>query len=427
MLSDNLCPATEFTIQAFLDKSLWNEEKDIEYLDTTYNTELATSFEECQTLCENDPSCKGFVYKSSKCVSKCELKESMDHPILKPTETNESSTLKGIKVDKDKSKEGKTFGSAAKRPQNVIPGSMKDKRNYMYNFIASDAGGPIFTCPVSPDPYEIPVDLNVRVYNSIKELKPVLLVNLMNLTSALQCSPDIMDTMKKQQVEQDAAANKSSMGSMQGKVPEGFRDYIFESLRSSSTELFEDIKSPNPTNLTNPTDLTNAASNQVCTSKEIAEQDALKKKAEKRNAAKNGSTEASNGKKNGSGSSSSSSVSSTLTDEQKVFFLQTRVTLLESILSNQAVAQALLDIKTMHEKLETIRAKAKEGTLRPTCMNEPLKGYTKPTGPSVSDRLNALKAASKDDPSADVNTLDDHSIKILNGIMSVHSLIRSIG
>jgi hypothetical protein len=306
----------------------------------------------------------------------------MDYPILQGSPIVK---VVGITSDPDKSHTDRKFGKASKRPAIVIPGTPEQKRMVAYGAMMKTADGPIVVCPVSPDPYQIPLNINERLMNSIKILNPFISMSLNNVNAGLQCSPDAMkdgEEQKSKDSAKDAQTNGTSMASLQASVPEGFHSNIMESF------------------LDEP---------RVCSKEEITERE----KMAKENAAKE--------------SAKTCTLPKELTNEEKVFLLTNISKNLSLSMNNPVIMKALLEIKDKYNTLNTIRKKAKEGDLKPNCpeINTPLKGYTPfKAGPDPKNQLDAL---SKSGNSDDLNTMDPNSKKMLSALVGMIGQFKSIG
>ena len=378
IVSESLCPATEFTINTFLEKSLWIVQDDITYGDKPYMTLENATFDECTFKCELDPSCKGLTYVDSK----CELRRTMDYPILKSVKV---ATVVGIPSDPDKSHTIRKFGKASKRPAIVIPGTPEQKRMVAYGAMMKAANGTVLVCPVTPDPYQIPLNINERIMNSIKVLNPFVTMSLNTVNAGLQCSPDVIkdgEKEKSKDAAKDAQTNGESMSSLQASIPEGFHSNIMESF----------IDEP-----------------RVCSKEQLKERE----KIAKENAAKEAAKQCKPPKE--------------LTNEEKLFLLKNISSNLKLSMNNPVIIKALLEIKNKYNTLNTIREKAKKGELKPNCpeINTPLKGYTPlKAGPNP---MNQLKALSESGNSNDLNTMDPNSKKMLASLVGMMGQFRAIG
>jgi len=378
ILSESICPATEFSINAILEKSLWIIEEDITYGDKPYMSIGASTLEECTMKCESDPSCKGLTYVDSM----CDLRRTMEYPILKsPT----ISIVPGIRNDPDKSNTTRNFGKASKRPAIVIPGTKEQKRMFAYGAMMKNADGPILVCPVSPNPYEIPLNINERIMNSIKILKPFVTMSLNTINAGLQCAPNAIQMGQEQQSKdaaKDAQINGTSLASLQGSLSEGFH--------TNSMESF--IDEPH-----------------VCSKEEVS----LREKMAKEDAVRESAKQCKPPRE--------------LTNDEKLFLLKNISSNLSLSMNNPIIITALLEIKDKYNTLNIIREKAKNGDLSPNCseLNTPLQGYTplKP-GPSPMNQLNALE---KSGNSNDLNTMDPNSKKMLTSLVGMMGQFRSIG
>jgi uncharacterized protein YeeX (DUF496 family) len=390
VLSESLCPATELAINTFLEKTLWIVEEDITYGDKPYmSTELPT-LEECTMKCELDPSCKGLTYVDSM----CDMRRTMDYPILKGSPI---AKVIGITSDPDKSHDDRKFGIAAKRPAIVLPGTKEQKRMVAYGAMMKVADGTILVFTVSPNPYEIPLNINDRIMNSIKILNPFVTLSLNAINAGLQCDPNAIqagEERKTKDAAKDAQTNGTSLTSLQSSIPEGFY--------GNSMESFLDEP-------------------RVCSKEEITERE----KIAKENAAKESAKQCTPPKE--------------LTNEQKIFLLKNISSNLKLSMNNPYIIKALMEIKDKYNTLNTIKEKAKKGDLKPNCpeINTPLKGYTPfKAGPNPVNQLNSMLSNSKknsnkskssnDDPN-DLSSLDPNSKKMLSSLVGMIGQFRSIG
>jgi hypothetical protein len=369
IISESLCPSTLFAIQTVLDKSKWVPQKDTEYGDKTYKTLDKKSFDECSAACALEADCKGFVYKAK---NRCELKKSMDAPMLK--EPTQSSPFKGMPTDPDPANASRTYGISAKRPELIMKGSDAQKRKQALEIITKEANGTLFTCPVDSDPYRIPANIAQRIQISVAYLEPMVTKALKNITDALNCSPDVMKTMADDKTKADGLKNQSKLSSLQGTTIDGFFNFDPETSVLCSREY------------------------EAILDREVEE--AAKKSSTKKCIRQ-----------------------SKLSDEDKTRILQMRVVALVSVVSNQALVKSLMTIKKSFEMLAELKAKALKGELVPTCVSSMSDEYTgSPTSQATKDEAAKLQELGKKLGSS--KSLDD---RMLGPILGMVGLLRSMG
>jgi len=339
ILSESICPSTLFAAQTIVDKSTWVPLKDTDYGDVTYKTVEKPSFDACCAECALDTNCMGIVYKSKKY---CQLKKSMDSPLLK--EAALSSPFKGMPTDPDPANASRTYGTSAKRPEMILSGSAEEKRKKALASIEKDAKGPLFTCPVDPDPYRIPGNIEQRIKTSVAYLEPLVTKALKNIVDALNCSPDVMKNMADDKTKSDGAKNQSKLSALQGKPIDGFFDFDPETA-------------------------------ELCSREHDAIQDRQAEEAAKRASLHSSHSSHSKGK---------CVRQDKLTDEDKARILRMRVASLKSVMNNQELVKSLMTIKSTYTELAVIKTKALNGELQPTCMSAPADGSISFTGTSNS-------------------------------------------
>jgi hypothetical protein len=381
IISEHLCPATEFAVQMILDKATWIPEKDVEYSDKTYQSNTADTFDDCAAMCEADIACKGFVYKPNK---QCEMKKTMGSPIL--SEPNLTPSFKGMKTDPDPSNANRSFGIASKRPEIILTGTKQEKRRKAFRLVIKDAKGAMLGCPVPSDPYQIPATIETRIRTSVKYLEPVITKALKNITDALNCSPDIMKSMQDDNTKSSATKNMATMSSMQGAPLEGFETY-------EEPGFVYQEKQPDKLDHTR---------SRICDQAQVEAQDRANQEEEDQN------------------SSEQCIRVATLSEEDKSRILQLRLAALTNVMKDQAMLKSILTIKTSHEQLMVIKQKAMNGELKPTCGTETLTGTTTNSDQSKAQGASLQKIGAKLGASS---SIDD---RMIAPIIQVLGLIRSM-
>jgi len=381
IMSEHLCPATQFAVQMILDRATWIPEKDVEYSDKTYQSNSADTFDDCAAMCEADIACKGFVYKPNK---QCEMKKSMDSPLL--GEPKLATSFKGMRTDPDPSNANRTFGIASKRPETILTGTKQEKRTKAFRLVVKDAKGSMLGCPVPSDPYQIPASIESQIRTSVKYLEPVITKALKNITDALNCSPDVMKNVQDDKTKSSATKNMSTMSSMQGAPLEGFETY----------------EEPGFVYQEGHPDKLDYTRSRICDQAQVEAQDRAKQEAEDQN------------------SSEKCIRVSRLSEEDKSRILQLRLGALINVMRDQALLKSILTIKSSYEQLILIKQKAMNGELQPTCGTETIQGTTTNSDQSKAQGATLQKVGAK------LGASKSPEDRMIAPIIQVLGLIRSM-
>jgi hypothetical protein len=71
-----------------------------------------------------------------------------------------------------------------------LQGTTAEKEKKALELLALDAGGPVFSCPVPNDPVNIPVNINIRITNSVGYLYKKINRAINKIQKALRCEKD---------------------------------------------------------------------------------------------------------------------------------------------------------------------------------------------------------------------------------------------